>query len=111
MRMRRRDEVAPAEVADRDLPVLDVREADEWAAGKISGALHIPMGEVPGRLAEIPDDETVAVICRSGQRSERVATWLRHQGYDAVNVTGGMQAWQQDGREIQGPHGREGRVA
>jgi rhodanese-related sulfurtransferase len=99
MRIRRRHEVTPADVAERDLPVIDVREADEWTAGRIDGALHIPMGQVPERLDEIPDDETVAVICRSGQRSGRVAAWLRHQGYDAVNVTGGMQAWQKDGRQ------------
>ena len=57
------------------LAVLDVREPVEWAYGHIEGALHIPMSELPGRLDELPDAQTL-VVCKVGGRSARVAVWL-----------------------------------
>src|SRR6187401_2910307 len=91
--------------ADSDKPpyILDIREADEWDAGHIEGAQHIPMMEVPDRLAEIPTDEQILVICRSGSRSLRVVAFLMHQGIDAVNVAGGMQVWNYLKRPMTGP--------
>lgn len=80
--------------------ILDVREPDEWAAGHIDGALHVPMGAVPQHLEELPDDHRLAVICRSGGRSARVTDYLRQHGLDAVNVDGGMTAWSQAGRAM-----------
>lgn len=73
--------------------VLDVRADYEWEAGHIDGALHIPMEQIPERLAELDPDEDLFVICRSGGRSHRVAEWLVANGYSAVNVSGGMGAW------------------
>ena len=73
--------------------LLDVREIDEWKAGRAVGAVHIPMSEVPARLDEIDLDEPVYVICRSGVRSARVAAWLNEHGGDAWNVAGGTLAW------------------
>ena len=64
--------------------LLDVREIDEWKAGRAVGAVHIPMSEVPARLDEIDLDEPVYVICRSGVRSARVAAWLNEHGGDAL---------------------------
>ena len=52
--------------------LLDVREDDEWAAGHAPGAHHLPMMEIPARMAEIPDDTDVVVVCRSGGRSGQV---------------------------------------
>jgi rhodanese-related sulfurtransferase len=95
----------PAE-ADQPPYILDIREDDEWDAGHIDGATHIPMMEVPGRLAEIPIDEQVLVICRSGSRSVRVVGFLMHQGFDAVNVAGGMQVWDALNRPMAGPAGQ-----
>lgn len=87
-----------------DLPpeasLLDVREADEWAAGRAPGARHLPMSELANRLGEIPGDDPLYVVCRSGARSGRVVGYLTAQGYPAVNVEGGMQAWAALGREI-----------
>lgn len=77
--------------------LLDVREPDEWAAGHAPEAHHIPMFDVPARLAEIPDEHQIAVICRSGGRSAEVTQYLNHLGRDAVNVSGGMAAWQRSG--------------
>ncbi|GAB3597979.1 rhodanese-like domain-containing protein [Angustibacter peucedani] len=85
------------EISVTDLPadavLLDVREADEWAAGHVDGAVHVPLSEVPGRLGELPEADPLYIICRSGNRSGRAAQWLNAQGVDSVNVAGGMKAW------------------
>jgi rhodanese-related sulfurtransferase len=83
-----------------DAVLLDVREQDEWDAGHIEDALHIPMGEIPVRLAELPDDDRLVVVCRSGGRSARVVAWLAQNGYDAANLGGGMGAWADEGRPM-----------
>ena len=89
-----------------DALLLDVREDDEWAAGRAEGALHIPMSEFVGRLGELTeragDGERVYVVCRVGGRSEQVTRYLRQQGMDAVNVDGGMLAWEAAGRPLTG---------
>lgn len=74
--------------------ILDVREDYEWAEGHIAEAQHIPLGEVPERYDEIPLDEDVYIICRSGGRSLRAAAYLTQYGFDAINIIGGMGAWQ-----------------
>lgn len=75
--------------------LIDVREDEEVAAGMIDGALHIPMGEIPNRLGDIPSDSEVIFVCRSGGRSGRVCDYLAAQGYDnVVNMLGGMLAWE-----------------
>ncbi len=73
--------------------VLDVREDDEFAAGHVPGAKHVPMGQVPQHLDELPRDRRVLVICQSGNRSRQVVEFLRAQGVDAVNVAGGTGGW------------------
>ncbi|GGO86087.1 rhodanese-like domain-containing protein [Wenjunlia tyrosinilytica] len=83
-----------------DSYVLDVREPDEWAAGHVDGAVHIPMGEVVARIGEVPQDRRVHVMCRVGGRSAQVAQYLIAQGLDAVNVDGGMLAWASSGRPM-----------
>jgi rhodanese-related sulfurtransferase len=83
-----------------DAALLDVRESDEWAAGHAPGATHLPMSELTGRMDELPDGDPLYVVCRSGGRSARVVAYLSGQGYPAVNVEGGMQAWAQQGRDV-----------
>lgn len=84
-----------------DAHPIDVREADEWNAGRAPSALHIPMSEFAGRLHELPEDEDpLYVVCRSGGRSARVVAYLVARGYPAVNVDGGMQAWARAGRPL-----------
>jgi rhodanese-related sulfurtransferase len=91
-------------ISATDLPagavLLDVREGDEWAAGHIDGAVHVPLGDVPARLVELPAADPLYVICRSGSRSGRAVAWLDRQGIAAVNVAGGMQAWASAGRPM-----------
>lgn len=74
--------------------VLDVREARELAVAAYPfKVLHIPMGQIPARLDEIPKDRTVVCACRSGSRSAHIAAFLRSHGRDAVNLDGGILAW------------------
>ncbi|MFJ8627590.1 rhodanese-like domain-containing protein [Kitasatospora sp. NPDC093550] len=82
-----------------DAALLDVREQDEWDAGHVDGALHIPLGQVIARLGELPD-EKLYVLCRVGGRSAQVVQYLVQQGRDAVNVDGGMYAWESAGRPM-----------
>jgi rhodanese-related sulfurtransferase len=79
--------------ASTDALLLDVREFQEWMAGRAPSAIHIPMGEIVDRLGEIDRSRRVVCICRSGNRSSRVTQYLLDQGFDAVNMTGGMNAW------------------
>ena len=74
--------------------MIDVREADEIATGKIIGAIHIPLGEVPERIDELDKNKPYTLICRSGGRSGRAAEFLEEEGYDVTNMTGGMLSWQ-----------------
>ncbi|ABS01657.1 rhodanese-related sulfurtransferase [Kineococcus radiotolerans] len=97
--------VAVTDLSD-DAVVLDVREDEEWAAGHAPGALHIPMGQVPQRLGELPEGR-VLVVCRSGGRSQRTAQWLQRNGHDVVNVDGGMSAWAGAGRAMVSETGQE----
>lgn len=76
-----------------DLKVIDVREDDEVETGKIPGAKHIPLAQIPESLDELDEDERYYIVCRSGGRSERAAKYLLESGYDAVNVDGGMTDW------------------
>lgn len=76
-----------------DVFVLDVREDDEWQGGRIDAAVHVPLMDLPTRLAEVPKDRPVAVVCRVGSRSAQATHWLAEQGYDVRNVDGGMVAW------------------
>jgi rhodanese-related sulfurtransferase len=74
--------------------LLDVREDDEIAIAALDGALHVPMNEVPARLAEIPRDVEVAVLCHLGARSYAVARYLCDNGYETVfNVAGGIDRY------------------
>ena len=102
----------PTEVADRldELQLLDVREPEEWEAGRIEGAIHIPLGEINGRIGEIDRSRPLVAVCRSGARSGRVAEALRTRGYDAENLDGGMQAWEQAGLPFSTPDGGPGAV-
>ncbi|WP_066187304.1 rhodanese-like domain-containing protein [Gracilibacillus timonensis] len=78
---------------DETLAVIDVREDDEVARGMIPNAKHIKLGELPEHLTELDDQTDYYIICRSGGRSSRAAQYLLAKGYQAINVDGGMLAW------------------
>lgn len=80
---------------DGDKPyILDVRSESEYAAERIHGVHHIPMGSVPRRLPELPHDQEIIVQCGTGVRSGVVASLLQARGYDVANMIGGMDDWQ-----------------
>jgi sulfur-carrier protein adenylyltransferase/sulfurtransferase len=93
-------DITPAELAQQlssgaEIVLIDVREPYEWNAGHLDTATHIPLAQVPQRLAEIPKDRDVVMICRSGGRSAHAQEHLiRQHGYTRVkNLVGGMQRW------------------
>ena len=91
--------------------LLDVRESDEWAAGHAPDAHHMPMMEVPARMAEVPTEAEVVVVCRSGGRSGQVTSYLMGNGWDNVrNLDGGMQSWAAAGRDMISENGQPARV-
>ena len=77
--------------------LLDVREPFEHASARIEGSVLMPMGTVMGQLDQLPKDRPIVVQCQSGGRSARVTAALRQKGYDAVNLSGGIQAWRMAG--------------
>lgn len=93
-----------------DALLLDVRESDEWEAGHIERAQHRVMSELPDHLGDLPTDRRIVVVCRSGNRSGKVTNWLISKGFDAVNLTGGMQVWESSGLPVVTTDGSVGRV-
>jgi glyoxylase-like metal-dependent hydrolase (beta-lactamase superfamily II)/rhodanese-related sulfurtransferase len=80
--------------SDRELLVLDVREANEYEGRHVRGAIHLPFWAVPARAGELPRDRPIAVMCEGGLRSSLAASLLEHAGFDELtNVSGGMSAW------------------
>lgn len=79
--------------AGQKLHIIDVREKEEVAEGKIPDAKHIPLGEIPQHLSEIDENEHYYIICRSGGRSSNACRFLIQKGYDVTNVEGGMLNW------------------
>ncbi|OKO96304.1 Rhodanese-like domain protein [Geobacillus proteiniphilus] len=76
------------------LHIIDVREPDEVATGKIPGAINIPLSLIGFRMHELDKNEEYILVCRSGGRSGRAAEFLDSRGYRVVNMTGGMLAWE-----------------
>ncbi len=82
--------------------LVDVREDDEWTAGHVPAALHVPLGSLP--QTQLPTGRPVLAICRSGNRSATAAAVLLERGVDARNVRGGMRAWQDAGLPVTTDH-------
>lgn len=82
-------------------PVIDVREADEYAQAHVPGVTLIPLSEFTARYGEIPSAPTVFVICAMGGRSAQAASFLGAAGINAVNVAGGTDAWIASGRPVE----------
>jgi rhodanese-related sulfurtransferase len=84
-----------------DATIVDVREPDEYAEARVEGATNIPLGTLPSRLAELPRDRAVYVMCLSGGRSARATAFLRGEGLDAIDVEGGITRWYQAGFPVE----------
>jgi rhodanese-related sulfurtransferase len=95
--------VPPSDAANRVAEgwmLLDVRTDGEWAEARIPNSVHIPMDQLASRLDEVAD--RVVCVCAVGARSARVAQFLNARGYEAVNLDGGIYAWADDGRPVEG---------
>lgn len=73
--------------------LLDVREPEEYEAGHVEGAQLAPLGQLSSKVAALPKNREMLVICQSGSRSTVATRQLLRKGYQAVNVVGGMMAW------------------
>jgi rhodanese-related sulfurtransferase len=83
------------ELLKNDQPnIIDVREDDEVAAGKIPTAKHIPLGSIESRMNELDKSKEYIMVCRSGGRSGRAAQLLESQGFNVINMSVGMLAWE-----------------
>jgi rhodanese-related sulfurtransferase len=80
------------------VPLIDVRQLDEYTDAHVAGARLVPLDELPDRLDEVPTDTPVYLICAVGGRSARASEWLIAQGVDATNVAGGTKAWIEAGK-------------
>ena len=101
------DEISPKESAslhsEKKAIIVDVREDDEWKAGHIANAIHIPLGELKDRLPELQayKDSTVITQCRSGKRSMAALETLKAAGFSKTySMEGGIQAWSEQGLTI-----------
>jgi rhodanese-related sulfurtransferase len=95
-----------------EIQLVDCREQYEWDAGRVESAIFIPLNTLmAGGGPELDASTPVAVICRSGNRSELASTMLQARGFDAHNVEGGMEAWEAAGLPFEAPDGSPGRVA
>jgi hydroxyacylglutathione hydrolase len=98
----RLDGAGPA--GDGRLPlILDVRRQGEFDASHIPDSLHIPFGDLPGRLDELPRDRPIATICKAGARSGLAASILQREGFEQVVhvARGGVAGWQAEGRPVE----------
>ena len=84
----------------RDGTTVDVREHGEYAQGHVPGAVLVPMGQLASRLGELDRSSRIHVVCASGNRSKAMTDLLVAQGFDAVSVAGGTQAWIASGRAV-----------
>ena len=88
-------------VARDEVTVIDVRSRSEWDAGHLRDAIHIPVGYLPERLADIPRDKPIVLQCQSGSRSAIATSLLQKLGVtDAIDFVGGFGAWQAAGHEV-----------
>jgi rhodanese-related sulfurtransferase len=76
-----------------DVFILDVREKSEYDAGRIPGAVNIPIRELPKRMGEVPKGKPIIVYCVSGHRGAMALVFLRGQGHNVKNIAGGFKAW------------------
>jgi rhodanese-related sulfurtransferase len=90
-----------------DVFLLDVREDDEWAAGHAPGAVHLRLGDLAARVGELPRDQEIYVICRSGTRSDFAVRVLAEQGWQGINVADGMMGWAVAGKPMVSESGTE----
>ncbi len=99
-------DITPQELQERiqqgeQLLVLDVREPAEYQEGRVTGSMLIPLGQLASRLSDLPKDQPIVAVCRSGNRSGVATDLLRRAGFDATNMRGGMIQWARMGLPVE----------
>jgi rhodanese-related sulfurtransferase len=95
-----------------EVQLVDCREPYEWNAGRVEGAIHLPLNAImAGAGTDLDHAKPVVVICRSGNRSELATMMFQARGFEAYNLEGGMEAWEREGLPYSAPDGSPGRVA
>jgi rhodanese-related sulfurtransferase len=89
---------------------IDVRKAYEFESGHVEGAVHMTLQEVPVRFDELDRDRPVVVTCQVGQRSALAAEFLRHKGFTAHNLEGGLDLWIDEGLPLMASGGARAEV-
>jgi rhodanese-related sulfurtransferase len=85
---------------DEGAQLIDVRAEHEWEAGRIPGATHLPLAELPERVAEVDPERPVVIYCRGGTRSTMAAAALADAGYDAAKLSAGIVGWEEAGLPV-----------
>ena len=80
--------------------VVDVRQPEEYRQGHIQGSKLIPLGQLSGRLKELPKNKEIVLVCATGSRSRSATKMLVREGYEAVNMNGGMMSWARSGLSV-----------
>lgn len=91
------------EAGSNPYTVLDVREPSEWREGHIEGAINIPFHQLASHIDDVPSNKPVAAVCGSGNRSSIAASILKREGFEPVNIAGGMDAWKGAGYGLEAP--------
>ena len=78
---------------NKNISLVDVREKEERVMASIKGSIHVPMMAIPHQLELFNKDEPIYLFCHSGVRSAQACLYLEQQGFDSVNIIGGIQAW------------------
>ncbi len=86
---------------DEGAQLVDVRADHEWEAGRISGAKHVPLPELPQRTGELDQDSPVVIYCRGGNRSSMATAALTDAGFDAVKLSEGIVGWSEAGLPLE----------
>ena len=95
-----------------DIQLVDCREQYEWDAGRVEGAIHLPLNAImAGAGSDLDASKPVVVICRTGNRSELATMMLQARGFEAYNLEGGIEAWAKEGLPYSAPDGSPGHVA
>ena len=89
---------------------VDVRQAYEFEAGHVEGAVLMTLQEVPARYEELDRDQPVVVTCQVGQRSALAAEFLTGKGFTAHNLEGGLESWLEEGLPLVASEGASGNV-
>lgn len=93
---------AREKVLSKEAVIVDVRQKQEWSAGRIPGSTHIPMNRLEKQFEKLPKEKEIILVCRSGSRSSMAAKSLTGDGYKVADIKGGVHLWTREGLPFKG---------